>query len=473
MANKVAPVPDSSSNYSHVTLDPKVRRRVNGETELQMIHAVKVKKEILDTTVDGQWDIDQSLKKVDSLVLGYTGLYLIPKVLVWFLPIFILLLPFSFITKLYSMTLSAPTDVIKRGFGFYIYCIFATIFFIPAYLIILISRCCDGIFYYIFNLPYCFLFTKNGYKKYYKNIKIISPYNNGPSIILFDVYVCAIGTILRNGTIEFARCFTMMFITIPWLKYFVNCNPYVYDLDERFTQQISTSLDDCGVSNVSNTVKQIISRSKQDNKLRKRLDMWDFAPHYPYPPPTRNWAIGMQGVQNFVLLTHVTHADSNVLNSTTKEEKSQDKQSQESQQNPSHFVFSNSVEKPIWRVMLWYNNPYHFLTGYVEASISNGKPSQIDKKNGGEHPMWLISSHSPMLSDRTSFMASPGKIDAFFDAWLPVIVDEVRSLIRGPEIAKQMHQEVISKDGISRPSSKIGLPSETGDESKLVNPRLS
>ena len=33
----------------------------------------------------------------------------------------------------------------------------------------------------------------------------------------------------------------------------------------------------------------------------------------------------------------------------------------------------NSCQLPIYRVILWYNNPYHFLTAWVEASISTGR----------------------------------------------------------------------------------------------------
>jgi hypothetical protein len=36
-------------------------------------------------------------------------------------------------------------------------------------------------------------------------------------------------------------------------------------------------------------------------------------------------------------------------------------------------VASNSCQLPIYRVILWYNNPYHFLTAWVEASISTGR----------------------------------------------------------------------------------------------------
>ena len=50
-------------------------------------------------------------------------------------------------------------------------------------------------------------------------------------------------------------------------------------------------------------------------------------------------------------------------------------------------------------------------------------------------------------------------IDAFFDEWLPFFVDMVRTLNRGIEAARLLHEEVISKDGISRPTGKH-LPSD-------------
>ena len=53
-------------------------------------------------------------------------------------------------------------------------------------------------------------------------------------------------------------------------------------------------------------------------------------------------------------------------------------------------------------------------------------------------------------------MTGPGMIDAFFDSWLPTIVDEVRRLARGPEYAAARHQGVVSKDGLSRPAAAIG-----------------
>jgi len=108
--------------------------------------------------------------------------------------------------------------------------------------------------------------------------------------------------------------------------------------------------------------------------------------------------------------------------------------------------------QPIYRVMLWYNNPSHFLTGWVEASVSTGEPSQPDKKFGGEHPMWLVTSHSPQDAGRGSWTGS-GMIDAFFDYWLPAFVHEMRRQEIGLEAADAKYQQVqSSKDGASRPT---------------------
>lgn len=55
-----------------------------------------------------------------------------------------------------------------------------------------------------------------------------------------------------------------------------------------------------------------------------------------------------------LLIVHTTHANRNDGNSTEQ------------------YVASNSCKLPLFRVMLWYNNPYHMLTGWVEASNTTG-----------------------------------------------------------------------------------------------------
>ena len=58
--------------------------------------------------------------------------------------------------------------------------------------------------------------------------------------------MCSVGQSLRNGLFEHAMSFASMVLVMPWLKYYINANPLVYPLRERFVQQISTSLSDIG-----------------------------------------------------------------------------------------------------------------------------------------------------------------------------------------------------------------------------------
>lgn len=286
MSIKVAPVPveqDSSiSKYDRVVLDKKTRMLINGETETQMEHVMKMKLTRPDTTVDDKWEIDQSLASVDALLLNYTKFYLIIKLFLLFIPIFILMFPYVLVTKLYTLSMKTPTDeVIRTTPGFIIYSIFASVSIMLPSLFIIMGRCMDGFMYYLFSIPYC-CFSKNGWERRRKGLNAIAPYSNGPTIKIVDVFVCSIGQMLRNGVIEHTLCLTVMFTVIPWIKYFINCNPYVYDLSERFVQQITTSMDDLGIENVKENGKRIISRCVQEQGLQKRLDLWNFCPHYPY-----------------------------------------------------------------------------------------------------------------------------------------------------------------------------------------------
>jgi hypothetical protein len=76
--------------------------------------------------------------------------------------------------------------------------------------------------------------------------------------------------------------------------------------------------------------------------------------------------------------------------------------------------------------------------------------------------MWLVTCRSLMLSRRDG-QIGPGRIDTFFDDWLPTIVNEVRRLAKGAEYAASMHQEVVSKDGLSRPAATVGMDSLAAD----------
>lgn len=424
-------------------------KRHNGETRAQMEHARAVKELGADTSVDQVWKVNNALRINDCYVYFTTVVWLMLKVPLTVLPVFVSALPICVLARCFAACMTTPTDEVKSGrCKLFLVCFpFVLIFMFLALVVFLF----DCFAYYLFSLPFFVLrvaFCGCCHVKLCSSYSTIRPYTSGPLVFthVTDILIALVGQVLRQGVISSAWKCAVMVAVVPWMKYYMATNSLIYNLEERFVQQISTSTGDMPLEDVSLTARRIISRTKQEQGLRMRQDMWVFAPHYPYPPEGRNYALGLQaagnGLFSLFLIVHTTHALE--VGSTNL-------------RDPDWFVLSNSVELPCYRVMLWYNNPYHHFTGFVEASTTNGAPSQLDKKNGGEHPMWLVATRSPMLSRRDG-VTGPGSVDGFFDRWLPSFVDEVRTLLRGAEYAKQMHEEVISKDGISRPAGKKQMP---------------
>jgi len=416
--------------------------RRHGESMALMEHAEELKSLGRDTSVDSAFEVDDSLSGADSYVAYTFKGWLAIKLLIFAVPMLFLQFPSVAISRLYISCLPYGTKTLNRsGVVFNIVLLLSLIFCLPVLLLVLISYAMDCWFYYTFSVLYCVLFCKWP-TKYAASQKAIDPYRHGPHLLfnIVDCFVAMIGQGHRQGLFEMTCLLVGMWLFVPTLKYYVNANPIIYNLDERYVQQITTSMADMPVVTVCQTARAIISDAKQPNaEATKRIDEWAFIPHYPYPPGHKEWAVGMQVTSMFSLFVHVTHAD--FVAERSRGEKSM-------------YILSNSVERPIYRVMLWYNNPFHLLTGFVEASASNGESSQLDKKGGGEHPMWLVTSHSRGLNDRFKGLSGPGVIDNFFDTWLPTFVHEVRRRVRGLEIADEMREEVISKDGISRPAGR-------------------
>lgn len=423
----------------------------------------------------------------DRYVLATTVGWMLPKLIVFFPVMWLLSCIPMLIARFYISALPEPFDRVPRTGGFYFWFCLTFILSIPAILVIIVNLVLDSIMYYFFSLIFC-TFTWN-WATAMKGIEKIRPFRGGPSIIMKmpDIFICVMGQSMRQGVLETIYMVSMMWVLMPWLKYYINANPWIYELDYRLVQQISTGMPELGtVDEVAEECRRVISRARHSRERAKRIDLWSFVPHYPYPPADRRWALGMQAgggayPGKFTLLVHPTHADSKMgcscLNTrgverycsrTCEEPPCPHSGSQE------QFVLSNSIARPVYRVMLWYSNPFHFLTGFVEASISTGLPSQPDKMHGGEHPMWLISAKTHLTASRESFTGS-GLIDWFFDYWLPVFVHEVRYAMnyRDNLFLKKMsstdshtdalkkadakYQEVSSSDGISAMKSKIGL----------------
>jgi hypothetical protein len=450
-------------------------------SELRNVPTLELKEEQCPVTV-----AKEAYCGADIYVLVTTVIWMLPKLIV-FLPLMLIL---SFIpcgiAKLYINTLPEPFDRVPRSWGFYFWFSVALFFSVPAIIGICVNLILDSIVYYIFSLVYCAVTCQ--WSQAMAGLERIRPFRGGPSIFfkMPDIFLCVMGQAMRQGFWEVIYITSMMWVLMPWLKYYINCNPWIYNLDHRLVQQISTSLGDCGtVDEVAEECRHVISRARQTRQRAHRLDLWSFVPHYPYPPADRRFALGMQAggaayPGKFTLLVHSTHADSKMGCScvNTRGNKGYGKLSEMCPHSGSQeqFVLSNSIARPVYRVMLWYNNPFHFLTGWVEASISTGYPSQANKLHGGEHPMWLVGANTALTASRESFTGS-GLIDWFFDYWLPVFVHEVRFAMnfRANKAEKNMqpeeahkealayadsrYQQVRSSDGISHIKSKMGIDS--------------
>ena len=80
----------------------EARMRINGETKAQMDHCEKLlsKDPPTDHSVDQPWEIDDSLASTDKYVLTCTALYLLPKAIVFTIPLILAITPLVLLCKL-------------------------------------------------------------------------------------------------------------------------------------------------------------------------------------------------------------------------------------------------------------------------------------------------------------------------------------------------------------------------------------
>lgn len=205
------------------------------------------------------------------------------------------------------------------------------------------------------------------WSRFFNNLKVIKPYNNGPMLYTHfaDIVIASAGQCERQEVGEFILGFGGMFCINYWVKYWVVASPFLHNLGERFVTQIGDRMDDMKLDDIHKMLLKFISWNRLRERNRDEIDSARFAAHYPLPPNGRNYALGLQQ-GTLTQLVHTTHfsCDKNV------------------------YCMSKSAARPVFRVILWRNNPFHLYTGFVEANISTGKPSQEHKRYGGEHPMW-------------------------------------------------------------------------------------
>ncbi|CAB9500041.1 expressed unknown protein [Seminavis robusta] len=402
---------------------------VKGETEDMFEHAKKIGSRGMNTSIDAPWWVHQGWRITDVYTILIMALFLVPLMLVLWLPLFFCLLPPVMLLRLYvGWRLPQPTHQIPRqSIEWKFHVLVQLVLCIPAFLLAMFVLAYSHVVMTIFGGLYLTSSAIVQCKPYLlverlrHNNTVLKPYQGGPFLLwhIEDIMVAVAGSVYRQHFLEFMRTFTTMFFANPWMKYWVTANIYLSNLDERFLTQIGQSMADMNRDDIDTQVMHAISRAKNSESNRNELDAKTFAPHYPYPPPSRRYAIGMQHAGLITTLVHTTHYRSPPV----------------ANEGPVASL-SNSAALPVYRVMLWRNNPYHIYTGYVEANLSSGFPTQPSKNLGGEHPMWLVNSHNKLAADR-NLAYSLGAIDSFFDNYIPQLAHFVRLNVRGRAIADE------------------------------------
>merc|ERR1712232_1431474 len=134
-----------------------------------------------DTSIDQEWAIDDSLWPTDVYVQITSFVWIVPKILIFIVPLYITLLPFTVLARAYVSCLPAPTDQISRnvcGFRLFVFLGYVLVwpFALQAFLLLML----DYLFYYLFSVPFCLL--TGGCARYCKSVKVLKPWKNGPRL---------------------------------------------------------------------------------------------------------------------------------------------------------------------------------------------------------------------------------------------------------------------------------------------------
>ena len=391
--------PSPPSSFTPLTADP-----LKGETQAQMKHGDKILAGSSDTSIDGPWDSRESLGAVDCYVAVVCLVAMAPKLFVLYLPLYFLLLPATALNYCFYMR-NCPPGVqslpSRNSCGWLFHCCLQWLLTLPAQLIIVGNHLFDQALWFAFGA--LFATVTFSWPTVWRNRAVIAPYKGGPSLYFKfgDIVTACGGMSYRQGLFEFHRCFTLMFLLNPWIKYWITGNVWCGELGERFITQLGQSMADLNIDDIEKHFKRGISDARLTGG-KEEIDEMFFCPHYPYPPAgsERCFAVGVQHASKITTLVHTTHF------------KGADGKDNGVQ------AMSKSSERDVYRVMLWRNNPFHIYTGWVEASITHGRPSQEQKRLGGEHPMWLVNGHNYVAASR-AVRLSVGWIDIFFDEFIP------------------------------------------------------
>ena len=150
-----------------------------------MAHAAQVKATapfMQDTTVDQPWQIHAELAATDRKILMISALYLLPKVLLLYLPMIVVAVPWALLARCYVSCQPTPYDVVRRNtVGFPLYVALSALLLSPGMPLWAFARLLDRVLYFFFGL-FFLVGTRGGWEHRRRGLAAIAPYTNGPSM---------------------------------------------------------------------------------------------------------------------------------------------------------------------------------------------------------------------------------------------------------------------------------------------------
>ncbi|OQR90026.1 hypothetical protein THRCLA_22603 [Thraustotheca clavata] len=290
-------------------------------------------------------------------------LIIAPIGIIFYIVFMIYMLPIFIILRIYIAMLSSPKPRIDRGCFFQL---FSFILFLICFPLILL------VFIYLFltliviTLPASIIysFLSCNICNFCKNMTVLKESRKLGHWSWNDILVTIIGQINRQGVLKLLLHFPCVCIVVPILKYVFVVNPLLYKLSEKFTNQWTASIPLNDATIVSSLIKSV-SWTIEDDATRFDIRDDDFSANYPFPPANFDHeprpVVGIQ-VMSIVNFTYSIHNIHNVN------------------------VRSTTAKRGIFRVPLYFYNPFHIMTGYVEVNLQH--------QSALEHPMWCITGNN-------------------------------------------------------------------------------
>lgn len=409
----VATHTDAVPPHRRVTVSMSKRLRLNGETRAQMRHAAKIVEDAVPTSpVNKRWvrEVGPEADFKDGFVFVTTVLWLFAKVLLLGLPVALASLPPIGSAWLFAVV-EAQNSQGLHHVEFSLAFVITILLSMPLLAMALVSLLLDVGLYYLLSVLYCTCSCR--WRAMLRGQEVLAPFKHGPSIIwhLPDLFKALAGQCWRHGWPAMLHMVTCTVLFVPFVKYYVNCNPWIYDLKLRKNEQCSEELRSGPPTQLAGICCDMLSSPRLPAPMelgeRCKLLMRTYAymaPFYPRPSLDRRWSLGMQvGGRRYpgraMLVSHTTHGRSENGGSTEQ------------------FAVSSACEAPVYRIMFWYSNPYHLMTGWSELTVSSATPGapRVGEYRL-EHTTLLVSGLTKQTGDRGSW-AGTGATLSVAEAW--------------------------------------------------------